>query len=88
MNAHVLLSGLASAALLASSSPSAAQTSRERPSVTAVRTTDPIRIDGVLDEAAWSTARLVDTFIQQEPNEGQPATDRTEVRVLYDKGHL
>ncbi|HEX6164147.1 MAG TPA: DUF5916 domain-containing protein, partial [Vicinamibacterales bacterium] len=43
---------------------------------------------GVLDEAAWSQAQVVDTFVQQEPQEGQPATDRTEVRVLYDQGHL
>jgi hypothetical protein len=27
-------------------------------------------------------------FVQQEPQEGQPASDRTEVRVLYDAGHL
>ena len=67
---------------------SAAQTTRERPSLVATKTTERPRIDGVLDEAAWSTAQVVDTFIQQEPQEGQPATDRTEVRVLYDTGRL
>jgi hypothetical protein len=65
-----------------------AQSSRERPSVTAIRTSEAPRIDGVLDDAAWQSAMPVDGFVQQEPNEGQPATDRTEVRVLFDRGHL
>jgi hypothetical protein len=67
---------------------SSAQVSRERPSIQAMRVTDSPRIDGVLDEAAWSSAPAADQFFQQEPQEGQPATDRTEVRVLYDAGHL
>ncbi len=76
------------ACLFALPAVSAAQSSRERPSIRAVATSEPPSIDGVLDEAAWQTADVVDTFVQQEPREGQPATDRTEVRVLYDKGHL
>ena len=47
-----------------------------------------MKIDGVLDEASWSSAPVADRFIQQEPQEGQEATDRTEVRVIYDAGHL
>jgi hypothetical protein len=50
--------------------------------------TESPKIDGALDEAVWQTANPIDTFVQQEPREGQPATDRTEVRILYDKGHL
>jgi len=65
-----------------------AQSSLERPSVRAAQTTEAPRIDGVLDETAWQTAEAIDTFTQQEPQEGLPATDRTEVRVLYDQGHL
>jgi hypothetical protein len=65
-----------------------AQPSRERPSLIAIKTTERPRLDGVLDEAAWSKAQIVDQFIQQEPQEGQPASDRTEVRVLYDEGRL
>jgi hypothetical protein len=60
----------------------------ERPTVRAVRITEAIRIDGVLDEAAWASAQLVDQFVQQEPQEGEPASDRTEVRVLYDASRL
>jgi hypothetical protein len=71
-----------------SAATSVAQPGRERPSLTATMTGERPRIDGVLDEAPWSTAPVIDTFIQQEPQEGQPATDRTEVRVLYDAGRL
>jgi len=68
--------------------PATQLTAGERPSLRAVRTTDTVKVDGVLDEAAWATAAVIDRFIQQEPQEGQPASDRTEVRVIYDAGHL
>jgi hypothetical protein len=85
--------GIGSAALIASgiiSLPAAtlAQNASARPSVRAAQTSEAPSIDGVLDEIAWQAAEIVDSFTQQEPHEGQPATDRTEVRVLYDRGHL
>jgi hypothetical protein len=43
-------------------------------------------IDGVLDDAAWALAEPISGFTQRDPNEGEPATERTEVRVLYDDG--
>jgi hypothetical protein len=55
-----------------------------RPTLQAVRLTETIRIDGRLDERAWSLASPATDFRQLQPNEGQPATHRTEVRVLYD----
>ncbi|MFP5379477.1 MAG: DUF5916 domain-containing protein [Vicinamibacteria bacterium] len=60
----------------------------ERPSLRAVRIETAPRIDGLLDEAVWASANVVDRFVQQEPQEGQPATDRTEVRVLFDRNRL
>ncbi len=42
------------------------------------------RIDGVLDDAVWQSATPVEGFTQQEPNLGQPASERTEVRIVYD----
>ena len=45
-------------------------------------------IDGSLDDAVWVRAPLVDQFVQQEPDEGAPATERTEVRILYDGSNL
>jgi len=48
----------------------------------------PPAIDGFLNDEAWRDAAVVDRFTQQEPFIGQPATERTEVRVLYDANHL
>ena len=43
-----------------------------------------IRVDGALDEAAWRDAPVASDFRQREPFEGEPATETTEVRVLFD----
>jgi hypothetical protein len=54
------------------------------PSVTAKRRTTPITIDGKLDEAAWTSANVITDFTQVDPKEGEPATQRTEMRILFD----
>jgi len=41
-------------------------------------------IDGILDEAVWEQAKPLADFIQAEPFEGQPGSETTEVRLLYD----
>ena len=48
----------------------------------------PPTVDGHVDEMAWSAAEPYATFTQQEPNEGMPATERTEVRFLIDARNL
>ena len=45
---------------------------------------DPPVIDGRLDDAAWGQAAPMTGFIQREPSDGQPASERTEVRVVFD----
>ena len=57
---------------------------RERYSIPAVRIDQSPRIDGALDDQIWQRAALVSEFTQQEPHEGDAATERTEVRVMYD----
>ena len=52
--------------------------------ISAVRATGPVRVDGRLDDAAWAAATPATEFIQMDPAEGQPASERTEVRVVYD----
>src|SRR5215216_4341258 len=52
--------------------------------IKAIRTAEEIRIDGMLNEAAWGQAVPASDFRQEDPNEGAPATEKTEVRVLYD----
>ena len=49
---------------------------------------DRIQLDGLLDEAVWQAAPVSSGFRQQEPDEGAPATERTEVRVVYDETTL
>jgi len=43
-----------------------------------------ISIDGFLDEAEWQNAMPATDFFQYDPFNGKPATEKTEVRVLYD----
>ena len=56
--------------------------------VTAVETRTPITLDGVLDDEAWITAEPATDFVQAEPHEGQAATERTTVRLLFDRDAL
>jgi hypothetical protein len=56
--------------------------------VTATPADGVIEVDGRLDEPAWQRAEPVKDFYQRERNEGLPATERTEVRVLYDQSFL
>jgi len=53
-----------------------------------LRVSDPIKIDGNLDEQAWSQAEAATDFHQESPDEGAPASERTEVRVLYNNKNL
>ena len=57
---------------------------RHAPHAVASRITTTVRVDGVLDEAAWQTATPVTEFTQLDPQEGQPASERTEIRIMYD----
>jgi hypothetical protein len=78
---------------LAAVSPSYAQESpvtSTRRTIAAARVPegDTIRIDGVLDEAVWRSAQPATDFVQRDPRNGAPATERTEVRVLFEPGRL
>ena len=59
-----------------------------RPTAAAARATSPIRLNGVLDEPAWDDAEVIDQFYQQKPFAGMPASERTEVRIVYDDENL
>lgn len=41
-------------------------------------------LDGRVDDEIWARAPVYDRFVQQEPDAGEPATERTEVRLLFD----
>ena len=59
-----------------------------RRAVAAVETRAPITLDGALDEEVWQLAEPAADFIQAEPHEGQPATERTDVRLAFDRDAL
>ena len=52
--------------------------------LTAVEAAVPPVLDGaVLDDPAWAAAEPATGFLQTQPDEGRPATERTEVRVVF-----
>lgn len=57
---------------------------QDRKQMTAVRVEQAPEIDGVLDEAVWQMAQPAKDFIQREPKPGEPASQPTEVRIVYD----
>ena len=66
------------------------ETSLEQRTFTAVRLTETesITLDGELEEAAWGRAVPATDFIQLDPLNGEPATEQTEVRVVYDRNRI
>ena len=59
-----------------------------RATVRATRITSPIRLDGTLDEPVYRDVRAMSDFVQVEPNEGAPATEKTEAWVLFDDDNV
>ena len=49
---------------------------------------ESIDLDGWLDEAVWERAIPATDFLQQDPDNGKPATEPTEVRVVYGRTSL
>lgn len=56
--------------------------------VTAVFVETAPKIDGHLDEEIWSAIPPITNFIQVWPNDGEAATEKSEVRIAYDRDHL
>jgi hypothetical protein len=54
----------------------------------AVRVNRAPELNGTLDDPIWSLAKPITDFRQREPAQGQPATERTSVRVLYTKKEI
>jgi hypothetical protein len=77
---------LIGALVLAASLNDAVAAADAPPVIDAVRlgAEERLDIDGCLTEPAWNRAPAASGFRQREPQEGAPATEQTEVRVLYD----
>ena len=61
---------------------------RTPPVTAAAARNGPIIMDGKLEDATWNAATPITSFTQSQPHEGRPATQRTEIRVLYDDDAL
>ena len=59
-----------------------------RATVRAQRLTTPLDIDGTLDESFYTEVEAWSDFVQQEPDEGAPATEKTEVWVSFDERNV
>ena len=60
----------------------------ERYRAIAVRATTRPHLDGVLDDAVWQDAIPFGELFQSERRVGEPASERTEIRVLYDADNI
>mgnify|MGYP001157367659 FL=1 len=49
---------------------------------------DEIEIDGLMSEGVWARAPIATDFVQMQPDEGKPATERTEAWIVYDESAL
>jgi len=75
-------------ALLLGPAPARPQSPHGEPGARVERASTPISVDGRLDEEAWRQAPVAGGFLQRDPNQGEPATEATELRLLFDDGAL
>ena len=61
---------------------------QEAPKAIAAQVPVAPTIDGRLDDGAWAGAEVLTDFVQREPMEGRPVSERTEVRLVYDDAAL
>lgn len=54
----------------------------------ATRVVTPLKVDGRLDEEVYRTVKNVGGFVQTIPDNGKPATQRTEAWILFDNKFL
>jgi hypothetical protein len=88
--AGFLLSGAGSSALFAQSLQMTPATGgADRPAARAARVAEGPTVDGdVLGDPVWQQAAPIDGFKQYQPNEGQPVSERTEVRMAFTRDTL
>ena len=77
-------------AALAAQGQQAAPEGGGRRTMAATRLADgeSVALDGRLDEPVWSRAVPAGDFIQVDPDNGRPATERTDVRIAFDADAL
>ena len=56
--------------------------------ILSVKTDKKIVVDGKLNESVWGESGITTDFIQFEPNKGNTASFKTEIRVIYNDNHI
>ena len=81
---------VAGSALCAEAAPPVRDFTNYIPSVRATRieASEAPVIDGDVSDPVWARAELIDELYQLEPDTGQPVSERTEFRLLYDSDNL
>jgi hypothetical protein len=89
ISVFLLIAVLSSSAYAQNAAPSiVSRSAADNVTVRAFRVQAPLRVDGRLDEEIYRTVEPISNFIQQEPDEGQPATEKTEAWILFDEVNL
>ena len=63
---------------------------QNNPKITATKITNNeyILVDGYLTEEIWFKTEVATNFTQSTPSDGKPASEKTEIRVLYSEDYL
>jgi len=84
----LVMTGLLAAHAVASAQ-QASPATRPRPSGTAGAVPEAPTLDGdVLNDPAWKAAPVISGFFQEQPIEGAPSSEKTEVRLVFTKDTL
>ena len=59
-----------------------------RATIRAIGLAEPLRLDGRLDEMVYEQEQAISDFIQTDPIEGGPATEKTELWVMFDRENV
>src|SRR6185503_12292099 len=79
---------LAACNTLAAQEPAGDLAPATRRSSWSTRVTDPPRIDGLLDDAAWQLATPIGELTQLEPELGVPCSEKSDIRFAHDDHNL
>ena len=80
-----IVTGLAAAG---GPAPASAQSAVAPATIRAIKLADGINLDGRLDEPVYRTVAPITDFVQQVPDEGAPATEKTEAWIMFDGTHI
>lgn len=56
--------------------------------IRAIKLSEPLKLDGMLDEAVYRNEKPFDGMIQVAPDYGQPASERSDIWIMYDDRNM